>query len=135
MYVLILKLIQNGLVPTIHSWVRTEGEDSSFPNDGYFEVKKKGSTVDGFTVDIYQVRSAWYNKNEIIVRYHNDIVYKALSSSEGDEFNGAEEKIYNLLLEVKPIEVKLKTKRISCINPYCKGCSDYVCPQRHMESD
>lgn len=130
MYVLMLKLIQNGLVPTIHSWVGTAGEDSSFPDDGYFEVKQKGSTVDGFTVEIYQVRSAWYNKNEIVVRYHNDIVYKALSSSEGDEFNGAEEKIYNLLLEVKS-----KAKRISCINPYCKGCSDSECPQRHMESD
>ncbi|MBR2245430.1 MAG: hypothetical protein IJ880_00130 [Bacilli bacterium] len=98
---LIRMLVKEGLVPSKAKWISTNGEDSCYPNDGYFECTQEGTAVNFFTSELKFVSSEWYSMTRIIVRYHGTIVYDVKADSEGEEFDASALKIFDALNEAK----------------------------------
>lgn len=94
---LIRLLVKEGLVPTKENWIGTNGEDSSYPDEGYFETTQNGTNVNGFTATIKRVNSGWYSMSKVTVNYKNEKIYEAKSDSEEESFTEEDLKIYDVL--------------------------------------
>ena len=98
---LVRMLVKAGLVPTKENWIGTNGEDSSYPDEGYFETIQEGTSINGFTAKIKRVNSGWYSMSKVTVNYNNEEIYEATSDSEEEGFTEEDIKIYDVLYGAK----------------------------------